>query len=197
MKRIKIKSKDTDAKEVIPLISDWFRQGRIIAYPTDTVYGLGCLATDEQAVKKIYRIKKRDKNKPLVVLVASKKMAEEYSYINRGQRQILNMYWPGPYTFILAGKDKLAPSLSDNRKNVAVRLPNSGFLIKMIERVAAPIVATSLNISGSQPITKVDCLDSIFIKERPDVVLDAGKIDNATPSHIWDITDEKNINIIR
>jgi tRNA A37 threonylcarbamoyladenosine synthetase subunit TsaC/SUA5/YrdC len=63
--------------------------------------------------------------------------------------------------------------------------------------VAAPIVATSLNISGSQPITKVDCLDSIFIKERPDVVLDAGKIDNATPSHIWDITDEKNINIIR
>ncbi len=186
-----------NTEETINDIAERFRFGQVLAYPTDTVYGLGCLATDEQAVERIYRIKQRDENKPLLVLVSDMSMANNYCHINQEQKRYLRKYWPGPYSFILFTKNKLATNLFNNRQKIAVRLPNSGFLTKIIKKVGCPLVSTSLNISGEQPVTKADFLQGFFKKEKPDAVINIGEIDETKLSQVWDITDLNNIKILR
>lgn len=197
MKRIFIKPADLNDRKTIDNIASCLQAGEVLAYPTDTIYGLGCVATDAKAVERVYRIKRRGKDKSLLVLVSDKDMADHYFHITPEQNEYLKQYWPGPYSFILYSKDKFAPSLANNEGKVAVRLPNSQFLIKIVNRVGQPIVSTSLNISGDRPTTKASSLEGYFKDEKPDVVVDIGDMKQTKPSQVWDITDPDNIRIIR
>ncbi|MFW5888345.1 MAG: L-threonylcarbamoyladenylate synthase, partial [Patescibacteria group bacterium] len=140
MRVIKADKEKLNSSQIIDTVADSIRSGQVIIYPTDTVYGIGCLATDDKAVNRVYRIKKRSKDKPLLVLVGDLDMAKDFFEIDALQEKILKQYWPGPYSFLLKEKGKLSPILSENRRVVGVRLPKNDFVIRMVNRAGAPVV---------------------------------------------------------
>ncbi len=123
-------------------------EGGIILYPTDTIWGLGCDATNEKAVGRIYEIKKRDDSKSLIILLASVTQLEGYV------QQVPDIAWElfevadKPLTVILPGAKNLAQNLVANDNSIGIRIVQDAFCKKMIERFKKPVVSTSANISG-------------------------------------------------
>ncbi len=172
------------------------RQGKIIAYPTDTIYGLGCRADKEAAVLRLYRMKKRSIKKPMIILVKSLAMASQYAFINQKQKKFLAEIWPGPVTVVLSGRHNLPSVLLGPEGQVAIRLPKNKFIAKVIKKAGYPLVSTSLNISGRRPLSLPADLEKHFGPERPDLVIEAGSL-KAKPSKIIDLRDINHIKKIR
>jgi len=183
-------------QEQIDLIVDYLNRGQVLAYPTDTVYGLGCDARDAQAIKRINRIKGEKGNKPLIILISDFKMLQRYCFFNQEQEKYLKQVWPGTVTVILKKRPNLPKELTGGLNSLAVRLPKNDFLIKIIESAGFPIVSTSLNKKGERQLTNVKNLEKYF-KYFPDLVIDAGKSEKTKPSRLVDLRDVKNIKIIR
>ncbi len=118
--------------------------GRIILYPTDTVFGLGCNGLNEKAVEKIEKIKKVEEKKPISAMFGHIDIIKQYCKVSEEQEEILNTYLPGPYTFILPLKKQLP--LSTN-KTLGVRIPNHKFCIDLGKTLKIPIASTSANIN--------------------------------------------------
>lgn len=148
--------------------------------PTDTVYGLVCAAGDKKAISRIYKIKKRPKNKLLPIFVKDIKMAKKFVKINLEQEKFLKKAWPGAVTVVI-----------EKKKN-ALRVPDNKFLIDLIKR-AGPLAETSANISGCPSTIKIGEVLRYFKgrKYQPDVVLDAGDLKLAKPSQVVDLTGSK------
>ena len=200
MKYLKV-NKNKIANDEINLIIDYFKSGKIVVYPTDTIYGLGCRADDALAVKKILEIKKRDPRKSLIVLVSSLSMLKRYCYINPAQTKYLKKVWnqARSTTVILKNRGLLPKEVSGGRDTLAVRLPNllkNDFLVKMIRGMKVPIVSTSLNISGEKNLESVSNLDNYFKRTKPDLVIDAGML-KTKPSRLVDLTDVTDIEVLR
>ena len=182
-------------KKQIDVIVDYLKQEQTIVCPTDTIYGLSALATSRKAINKIYKIKKRDKKKSLIILVNSWKMLKDYCLINPAQKKYLKSIWPGPVTVILISKSILLKGLR-LEESVAVRMPKNELLLKILRRIKAPLVSTSLNISGQPFLTNLENLEKYFTKVRPDLMVDAGEIKNK-PSRLVDLRDIENIRVLR
>jgi len=195
MKQIKINFKNITEKQ-IDLVVDYLNRGEIIVYPTDTIYGLGCLATKKKAINRIYKIKKRSKSKPLLILVSSLTMLKEYCYVSKRQYEHLKAIWPGSVSAIFRSKDLLPPELTGGGDSVAVRFPKNDFLVKLIKRVGVPIVSTSVNVSGQKSITGLRDLENYFKTHKPDLIIDAGEL-KGKPSKLIDVRDINNIKVLR
>jgi L-threonylcarbamoyladenylate synthase len=180
----------------IDLVVDYLKRGQVIAYPTDTVCGLGCDAGNAEAIKKINKIKEEKTNKPLLVLMSDFKMLQKYCFFNQEQEKYLRDVWPGPVTVILKRKPILPAELTGGQNSLAVRLPDNDFLIKIISGAGFPIVSTSLNKKGEKPLTNVENLEKYF-KYLPDLVIDAGECKRTKPSKLIDLRDMKNIKVLR
>ena len=143
--------------------------GKIFIYPTDTIYGIGCNALDENAVNKIKEIKGRDKDKPLSIIAPSKEWIKEHCVVDVD----LEKYLPGPYTLILKKKDPTFLShLSP--ETLGVRIPDNEFC-QEIRNSNVPFVTTSVNLSGEKPITKIADLKP-EIKDKVDIIIDSGEL---------------------
>ena len=186
------------AKDEIDLIVDYFKRGKVIVYPTDTIYGLGGLATDKKAIKKNFKIKGRIEKKPFLILVNSFKMLKKYCWVSRKQEKYLRKTWRGAraVSVILKKKRNLPQELTGGQETVAVRLPKVKFLIKILSGVGQPIVSTSLNKSGQKNLDSVSRLDNYFKKAKPDLIIDAGVI-KAKSSRLVDARDIRNIKVLR
>ena len=103
-------------------------KGGVVIYPTDTLYGLGANALDEDAVLKIYKIKKRDRNKPLPIIAKDIKMVRRIACVDSRVEKILNRIWPGPITIVLRKKDIIPYALTGSEETVAVRIPDNEFI---------------------------------------------------------------------
>lgn len=194
---IKINPKKILSAE-LALIVKSLKQGKVIVYPTDTIYGLGCLATNSKAIKKIKLIKKREQNKPFLVLVSSLYMAKKYCHISKKQEIILRQVWTAarPTSVVLKHRNLLSGELVPENAGLAVRLPKSDFLRKIVRQAGAPIVSTSFNISGEPVWNQVDFLaDKKLKKENPELIIDGGPLNNRA-SRLIDLRDEQ-IKIIR
>jgi L-threonylcarbamoyladenylate synthase len=164
---------------------DFLRAGKIVIFPTDTVYGLLALASNKKAVDKIYKIKKRPKSKPLPTFVKSFAAAKELAEINKNQEKIIKKYWPGKYTFILNKKY--------GSGTIALRIPKYKPLNNLLKRVNAPLAQTSVNISGQPPLTKIkDILEIFGVASGVDLIINGGNLPNRKPSTIIDLIKEKN-----
>jgi len=144
--------------------------GKIFIYPTDTVYGLGCNALDEEAVARIKEIKKRDKNKPLSVITPSIDWIGKYCVVDI----VLDKYFPGPYTVILKKKNKKFLDHVSSGDSLGVRIPSSDFC-DVVRLSGVPFVTTSVNLSGEKPAKKISEI-SKDIKNQVDVIIDEGKL---------------------
>lgn len=187
------------SSEIGKLAED-LNQGKVIVYPTDTVYGLGGDAAKQQVIDRIFRIKKRDRTKALIVLVSSLAMARQYCRINRAQMAVVRELWQDgqrPTTFILPAKGILPAALSGQGQSLAIRRPQSVWLIKLIKALGRPLISTSLNISGQPPVNDVADIGRIFRPVRPDIVLDAGVCRKVQPSRLIRLGEDGRGELIR
>jgi len=154
------------------------KRGLVLVCPTDTVYGLICDANNKQAVERIYKIKKRPKNKLLPVFVEDIKMAKEFVKINAKQEKFLKKVWPGAVTVVI------------ERDKSAIRVPKYQFIIDIIKEINRPLAETSANISGEGSTTKIKEILRCFrgLEDQPDLVLDAGDLKQAKPSQVIDLS---------
>ena len=176
-------------------IVKFLNEGKIGITPTDTVYGIMGDATNEEVIKKVYKVKKRDYSKPLLILVSNIKMLEEYVNISNDlERTIIEKFWPGKLTIIMKKKNNLSNLITGGSDTIGVRMPDNKDLIKIIELFGKPIISTSANISGSETIEDVSEIEE-ELKDNVDFIVDGGRC-IARSSTIISILDNK-INILR
>ena len=129
-------------------LRDYFYKSYIIAYPTDTIYGLGVNAMNEEAVNFLYESKNRPKNKNYILLVQDINMLKKYALINPKQLQIIEQLTPHYVTFILKASNQVPRWLMDDRGTIAFRIANHPFISEFFKYISVPLVSTSANISG-------------------------------------------------
>lgn len=197
MKILKINPENLrESKQAIEEAIDVIKKGGTIIFPTDTVYGLGCDATNEKAVERIFRIKKRPENKPIPVLISDIEMAKQFSYFDKSAEKILLSVWPGPVTVVLQKKINSLPELvSAGKATVGLRIPDYKIAHFLTAKCNVPLAATSANITGKPASNEIDKVLGQFEKmsSRPDLVLDAGDLKFAAPSTILDLSKGKPI----
>lgn len=169
---------------------------KTILYPTDTVWGIGCDATSVDAVKEIYRIKKRSESKSLVVLVSSFYMLRRYVRVTSAVKELLRDS-ERPTTIIYSNPQGIAKNAIASDNTVAIRIVQNEFCRKLIKRFGKPIVSTSANISGN-PTPKSFKEIELAILESVDYVVNLQRdIINSKPSRILKIEEDGTVTIIR
>lgn len=162
------------------------KKGAIFIYPTDTIYGLGCDATNEKAVEKIRKIKDRNK-KPFSVIVPTKRWILDNCYIEKRHEKFLKKL-PGKYTLILRLKNKKAVAKNVSQNTLGVRIPKNWFS-NVVKTIGIPIVTTSVNLTNKKPMTSLEDLDKEIIKKVDFLIYEGKK--SGKPSTIVDLTEEK------
>ena len=174
------------------------RSGGIILYPTDTIWGIGCDATNPKAVQAVYRLKKRDESKSMLVLVDSVEMLEDYCRDVPEVAIQLSELSEKPCTLVLDGAEGLAPNLIASDGSVGMRVSRDPFSRDLIKAFGKPIVSTSANISG-EPSPAVFNEISEEVKTAVDYIVNWRRDDNAParPSSVIKIAPDGQFKIIR
>jgi len=173
-------------------IIDAYENGKIIAFPTDTVYGVGCDPFNKESISRIYNLKKREGGKRFPILGLSKTELEKIVEFNSDAEKISERFWPGQVTLVLPIRKEIIEKIENNGK-LAVRVPNNKCILSILKQCKL-IVGTSANISGEKSI-----LDSNEIKTKLseiDLLVDGGKIISSGESTIIDFVNNE-LKIIR
>ena len=165
-------------KEAAQLI----KNGELVAFPTETVYGLGVNALASEAVKKIFSAKGRPSDNPLIVHIAKKEQLNEFAFVTTEATKIIQKFWPGPLTIILKNKN-IPKEVTGGLNTVAVRMPKNKIALKLIELAGVPIAAPSANISGKPSSTSFEHVLEDF----------NGKIAGIIQSHACEIGIESTV----
>jgi L-threonylcarbamoyladenylate synthase len=182
-------------REQIKKAIDILRMGGVVAYPTDTVYGLGSDIYDSRAVERIFRIKRRSHNLPLPVLIASTdQLASITVKIPAIARDLVDHFWPGALTIILRKDSSVPDIVTAGSDKIAVRIPGHPIPLAIIRGMGKPITGTSANVSGKpNPLTHQEV--KAQLDENVDYIIKGGKC-SGIESTIVDITAEEPV-IIR
>lgn len=173
-------------------IKDLLQKGKLIVYPTDTVYGVGGIINSEEAIKNIYKAKERSFESPLIVLLSDIKKIEEIAYIPNKNRELVEKliakFWPGGLTIILKKKEWVPDVMTANKDTVGLRMPALDMALDIIKSAGGLLPTTSANISGESTPRSYDELSEIF-KRRVDILVDGGSSPIGEESTIIDMTD--------
>src|SRR3989344_5377096 len=183
------------SKESVTKAVNVLKRGGIVIFPTDTVYCFLADASDEKAVEKIFKIKNRPKKKPLSLFVKDIKMAKGLALVDDFSNKFLKRFWPGKYTFVLKrSKIKLYGLHKDS---VGLRVPKYKPLNDLINKINRPLVQTSVNISGNEPLNNIkEILKEFGNDKRVSLIVNAGNLKKPKPSKVIDLSKNK-ANIIR
>lgn len=164
------------------------RDGGVVAYPTDTLYGLAADPCNQQAVEQLYRIKGRQVDRAVPLVAASREQIEGLSgALPACGRLLAEAFWPGPLTLIVPAWDGLARAVSGGLGTVAVRVPDHAVARALARACGRPVTSTSANRSGEPaPMSPEDVLRGRPL--QPDLLLDAGNTPGGLPSTIVDVT---------
>ena len=179
-------------KEGINQVLESYKKGKIIGFPTDTVYGIGCDPFNKNSISKIFDLKNRSDEKKFPILGYSKEDFEKIVQFNSKADKISEKFWPGQVTMLLPIRKEINDRIENNGK-LAVRVPNNECLLSILKQCKL-IVGTSANISGEESI--VDSHDCIMKLPEIDVLVDGGKINSSGESTIIDFVDD-GLKIIR
>lgn len=177
------------------------QKGGIIAYPTETFYGLGVKFDIHESLKKLYELKKRPEEKamPLIIgdtgslrKIVSEKWIED---IPSTVKSLMDRFWPGPLTLLVPAMEGLSPYLTANTGKVAVRIPGESFALGLAKKAGIPITATSANLSGMPPAERAEEVVRYF-GGGIDLLIDGGRTTGGSPSTIVDVSEGR-IDIVR
>lgn len=166
------------------------RDGRLVAFPTETFYGLGASANDGAAVRRVFDVKGRDTSKPLLVLVDSIAMAEKLTTgVTEEARALMASHWPGALTLVLRARAGLPPALTAGTGTIGVRLSAHPIARKLVSALGSPLTAPSANLQGGSPPTTAAGVLRVF-DGAVDLVLDGGATAGGPPSTVVDVTSD-------
>ena len=172
-------------------LSQRIKSGELIIYPTDTVYGLGAIISNEESINNIYFAKSRSFNSPLIALLSSVDKVDEVAEVSVEDRELLNKlakaFWPGALTVILRKKDYIPEIMVSGGNTIGVRIPNLDLAIKIIDLAGGVLATTSANISGEPSPKSYEEL-SEAIKSKVNLLIDGGKCKLGEVSTIIDLT---------
>ena len=162
--------------------------GGLVAFPTETFYGLGANALDPQAVGRVYAVKGRPESKPLLVLVDSVRMLQSLvEGVPAAARTLMTRYWPGPLTLVFRARGNLAEELTAGTGTVGVRMPAHPVAFGLVRTAGFPVTAPSANLSGEAPPSTAADVQRIF-EGKIELILDGGPTKGGLPSTIVDVT---------
>ncbi|MFH1078335.1 MAG: L-threonylcarbamoyladenylate synthase [Patescibacteria group bacterium] len=182
------------------------RRGGVIAFPTETTYGLGCDPRNAKAVAKIFRIKGRDTSKSLPLVASSvaqvRRLVDEQRMNDKqrtASRRLMARYWPGPLTLILPVRGASVQKAVAPRGEIAIRVSSSPFVHALTLAFGFPVVATSANLTGQPECRSGRAVVTAFrtASHRPDLVIDMGSLPRRKPSTIVRLQDDGGIDILR
>ncbi len=186
MKILKINSKNPDP-DTIKQAKEYLKMGKIVVYPTDTVYGIAANVYDESAVSKVFDSKKRLKTKALSLCLAEIEAINDVAFMDDKTEILVEQLFPGPFTVIMRKKEQISPLLTAGTDKIGIRIPDN----KLSRDLASefPITSTSANISGlNVPESPKEVVEQLG--DSVDLVLDAGICKYGLHSTVVDMTDD-------
>lgn len=172
------------------------KEGGIVIFPTETVYGIGTNGLNKEAIKKLYEVKQRPLNKPISLLVSNIEMVNQVAKnISKLEYKIMQNFFPGPLTIILEKKDIVPDILTANTNTVGIRMPSGEIARKLIEYAGVPIATPSANISGKPSGTNIKDIQKDF-EGKVDYFIDNGESKLGIPSTIVRVINNE-VHILR
>lgn len=190
----KIRLEELDNIKLSP-IAEEVSSGKIIVMPSDTIYGIFTSALNKDSVEKIYELRKRNKEKALIILISDVKQLTQFNIkLSEPQGEFLKTVWPGAISVILECADSNFDYLHRGLNSLAFRLPDNEFLIKFL-KISGPLVAPSANIEGEKPSEIIEEAENYF-GDKIDYYIDGGKI-SGDPSTVVKLDGKGSIEVIR
>lgn len=167
--------------------ADFLRRGKVVAFPTETVYGMGVVFDKQESLKRIYEIKNRSADKPLTLLLAGKEMVRNFSdKIPFLALKLMEAFWPGPLTIILEDEDK---------QTKGFRVPLNKLALSLLKEINLPLATTSVNVSGGREAVSLSDIKE-ELRESIDLILDGGMCEIKKASTVIKVT-QQGYNILR
>lgn len=158
---------------LIAQLVDTLKGGGIIAYPTDTTYGIGCSIFNKKGIERIYLLKQREKKKPFSFICSDLSEVARYAKVSNYAFKILKRHLPGPYTFVIDATSIVPDLLVTKQKTVGIRIPDNRICFALVKELGHPIITTSANLSGEEPIGD-PYLVELNMGKQLDAVVDGG-----------------------
>ncbi len=174
MQIIRINPKNPENR-LIRVVVERLRQGGVIAYPTDTIYGIGCDIFQKGAIERVYKIKEKDPHKPLSFLCPNLNDISTFAQVGNQAYKIMKRLVPGPYTFILEASRNVPKIMLSKRKTVGIRIPDNRICIELVQSLGNPIITTSVRDKENELFNDAEEIAERFGKLL-DIVVDGGKI---------------------
>ena len=182
----------TPPQRLIDRVVKILDQGGVIAYPTDTYYGVGCDIMNKKAISRIYQIRQRKKTKPFSFVCSDLKNISHYAKVSNYAYKTMRRLLPGPYTFILEGSRQVPKMMLTKRKTAGIRVPDHAICIKLVKGLGRPILSTSAKSPDNTDLFDPSLIHDYFGK-RIDVVIDGGIVPGQPSSVISLIDDEPKV----
>ena len=181
-------------EQSIEFAIDLINNGKIIAYPTDTLYGFGVDATNDEAIIKLNQLKER--TQPLSIIIANLSEIVKYAIISEKMLKKISEFLPGPFTFLIKKRKSILSKLVTYGSNyVGIRIPNHKFPLKLVKHLKKPLITTSINKNGHTPFNKIEDIE----KNYPEIQTfeDKNQNNNYSTGSTIIMLDENNIKLIR
>jgi len=179
---------DNPQQRLIDQVAQLLRRGGIIAYPTDTYYGIGCNIMNKKAIERIYQLRQRDKKKPFSFICSSLKNISHYAKVTNYAYKNMRRLLPGPYTFVLPGSKLVPKIMLTKRKTAGIRVPDNRICMALVEALGNPIISTSAKDAEGAIFYDASLINEHF-GNRLDAVIDGGYVPGQ-PSSVVSIIDD-------
>ena len=180
-----------DIDKIVEVIDN----GGLVITPTDTIYGIMGDALNEDVIRRVFEVKQRPYNKPLLLLMDSFEMVDNYTEeLSEMEKKLVKRFWPGLVTFILKKNDNVSDLITSGSDTVGIRIPDNKDILEIISKLKRPVISTSANITGTEVITSTKLLEKDLI-DNIDYIEDGGEV-NEVSSTIVRVIDNK-VTILR
>jgi tRNA threonylcarbamoyl adenosine modification protein (Sua5/YciO/YrdC/YwlC family) len=179
---------DNPQLRLINRVADILKGGGLIAYPTDTYYGIGCDILNKRAIEKIYLLKQRNKNQPFSFICADLKNISQYAKVSNYAYKTMKRLLPGPYTFVLTGTKLVPKIMLTKRKTAGIRVPANNICLALVEALGNPVISTSATTPDGDVFHDASLIQDHF-GARLDAVIDGGPV-AGRPSSVVSLEDD-------
>ncbi|MFQ6792523.1 L-threonylcarbamoyladenylate synthase [Thomasclavelia sp.] len=156
-------------KDALDLVAKLVSDNKVVAFPTETVFGLGVKFGSKEALDALYQLKQRDKGKAISMMIASAKDIEKYAYINEPAKKIINAFMPGMITIILKKRPFIDDYFTASLDTIGIRIPDDDFVLSLLEKTG-PMLVTSANMSGKDSLVNDQSVSQVFDGKIPLIV---------------------------